>query len=735
MKLIYQGQPKNQIDLNYRKLLQIVNPSTKDEFSLLRKAFTQYKSSIEKTKADKKGHKVPEIAEIVIEQLALNPNCVISIVVYLIVKNNFIKKEEVEVHYNKDIDTIVSGLISISELQTDHASIQTENFIKLLLTYTTNVKIILLKLAERLMRMRYLVFEKEKIRREIATQIYYLYAPIAHRLGFYYIKQEIEDLYVRYTEPKKYKIIKKKIKESKVKYEQFVNSFIMPLKLEFDERNMSYSIKWRTKSIHSILKKIEKQNLDFEKIYDIFAIRIVLNSKKKNEVADCWHVYSIITNRYKPKPERLRDWITIPKESGYESLHTTVLGYGNRWVEVQIRSKRMDNIAEKGIAAHWKYKGGKAEKEFTKWLKNIREKLDNGIATSIEQYDGFEPETELNDIFIFTPRGDLKKLPLGSTILDFAYSIHTDIGNSCISARVNKKVAPLKYELKSGDRVEIVTSRKQSPKPDWMNYVFTSRAKSKIKRALEEKEYSDAETGKGILLRKIRNWKIKFDDKIIVELLKYYNLNTSLALYSKIANEKIELSEIKEILQKPKKKGSKKKNLEDIKNHLVTEKPKAKAKSKDDVLLIDDDLKGVNFNLAKCCNPIKGDKITGFVTIGKGITIHRKNCPNLNHMLGKYPYREVKASWSDTKESISFGASIKVIGSDEVGIIKDITEVISTDLAVNMKSINVDSSDGYFNGNIKLDIKDTSHLDELLKKLLRVKGVTKAVRVERKRGR
>jgi len=539
----------------------------------------------------------------------------------------------------------------------------------------------------------------------------------------------MEDLSLKYTDRKTYDSIALQLAQTMRERKQFISEFIKPIEEALEKQGFKFEIKGRSKSIHSIWNKMVNKGAAFEDIYDLFAIRIILNSELKNEKADCWQVYSTVTDIYQPNPLRLRDWISIPKTNGYESLHTTVIGPDGRWVEVQIRTKRMNEIAEKGFAAHWKYKGLETEQGLEEWLKRIREVLETPEPDAREFLDDFKLSLYSKEIFVFTPKGDLKKFPAGATVLDFAYDIHSEVGSTCTGAKVNGRNVPIRHILQNGDRVEIQTSKNQTPKMDWLSFVVTSKAKTKIRFKLNEVRVKLAESGKETLIRRLKNWKISFSDETVRKLLKHYKKKIAQDIYYQIATEEIDLAEIKELLQEP----------------VVEEKPLVETEpipaqqaettvKADDYLIIDDKLANVDFKLAKCCNPIFGDEIFGFVTVGEGIKVHRLNCPNAAQLISKYGYRIVKARWSSSSKENTFIVEINIKGENDPNLLNNISNVLSKDLKIGLQSINFDTDNGLFNGRLKLTVKDTTHLNSLMTRLANIRGVYHVNRVERLTG-
>ena len=720
------------IELKYDELIKSCKPFVdENEIELIRKAFDLI-YGVQKETRSYSGelniiHSL-EIAKIASDEIGLGAMSVAGALLHNILQEEDISVEELERKFGKVIAKLVDGYTKLSNIPAERIGLHSDKFRQLYLTLADDIRIILIKLAHRLHDMRIIDKIPEEKQRRSTNEVLYLYISIAHRLGLYQIKSEMEDLYMRFAYSDTYNTIKEKLRATEVKRNLFVREFINPIERELIRQGYDCEIKGRPKSVPSIWEKMKLQNVEFDEVYDLFAIRIIIDSQEHNEKSDCWKIYSIVTNIYTPNPKRLRDWITTPKASGYESLHTTVKGYGDRWVEVQIRTKRMDIIAEKGQAAHWRYKGFDNKEDTDALLNQVRDILEN--PEQIKFDDTSRIDKKANKIFIFTPDGDLRELPIGSTVLDFAYDIHTRVGDSCNGAKVNNIITPIRHILKNGDKVEIITSKNQKPKQDWIQFVKTSKAKNKIKRALKEQKFREAEVGNEILRRKFRSWKVRFNDVIIDRLIKHYKLSSSIDLYSLIAEEKIDFNEIKHIVQDKKQDKNKPKPITLSTEQDSTGTVKTVETGKQDAFIIDDKLEMVNYKLAKCCNPIEGDDVFGFVTIGKGITIHRTTCPNAKRLLQRYGYRKIKVKWKQS-ESMIYQATIKVTGKDKLGMLDEITSVISSDLRVNMLSVKVDSAGGIFTGIIGIQVKNLKHLDELLHKLLKVKGVNKANRIDR----
>ncbi|MFD2583795.1 RelA/SpoT family protein [Pedobacter vanadiisoli] len=667
------------------------------------------------------------VAQIAAEEIGLGTTSIVCALLHDVVEDTDITLEDIEREFGKKTAKIIDGLTKISGVFDTNSSLQAENFRKMLLTLADDVRVILIKLADRLHNMRTMDFMPRQKQLKIASETIYLYAPLAHRLGLYAIKSELEDLSMKYLDPDTYKFIAKKLNEKKAERALFIKKFVEPIDEIVHEQGLVADVYGRPKSIHSIWNKMKKKNIPFEEVYDLFAIRIILDSAPENEKADCWKAYSIVTDLYRPNPDRLRDWVSSPKGNGYESLHTTVMGPRGQWVEVQIRTQRMNEIAEKGFAAHWKYKESSNDNGLDQWIQKVREMLSNPEANALDFLDDFKMNLFSDEIFIFTPKGALIQLPLGATALDFAFEIHTDVGATCIGAKVNHKLVPISYKLQNGDQVEIITSSKQTPKEDWLNVVVTAKAKSKIKSSLKEEKRKIAENGKEILERKLKSLKITYNTDNIQKLSYFFKLPSTQELFVNVALGKIELKDIREYLTTEK----------EIENrgperpeNLTVDGIKNKIKGgESDILLIGEDMQRIDYTLAACCNPIPGDDVFGFITVSEGIKIHRTNCPNAAQLMANYGYRVVKAKWNRQKE-LTFLTGLKIVGIDDVGLINNITRVISTDFKVNMRSITVDTNEGIFEGSIMIFVNDTEHLENLIKNLLKVRGVTGVTRFD-----
>ncbi|MFQ3578828.1 MAG: RelA/SpoT family protein [Bacteroidales bacterium] len=635
-------------------------------------------------------------------------------------------KNKLTTLFGEKILTIVEGIRKIRSIDTTKATSQAENFIKLFLSQTDDVRSILIVIAEKFYAIKNLQLFPDEEKKKLCHEISVLYAPLAHRLGLYTIKTEMEELSMKHLHYDTYKFIAGKLAETKKARESYIDKFLIPIKTQLDKHHFVYEIKSRPKSIFSIWKKLQKSRLEFENIYDLFAIRIILDCPIEEEKSQCWQVYSIVSDIFTPSPNRLRDWISTPKASGYESLHTTVLGPENKWVEVQIRTKRMDEIAEKGIAAHWKYKSVKPISSES-WLERVRQAIENPDTDAFEEEHEAKQHFYSGEIFVFTPQGDLRRMPQNSTVLDFAYEIHSDIGDTCIGALVNKKIVPLKHKLSNGDRIEILTSKNQTPKQDWLNFTTTRKAHLKIKRFLKDQENKDAELGKEILKRKLTQIKTNPNDDVVQKLINHYKLRDVIELYVQIARNQINTNEFRSILEGVKQEPQKLPEKVDIED--FSEKFKRRVKQdQEDYLLIDEKIDNLDFKLAKCCNPIKGDDIFGFVAATGGIKIHRVNCPNAMQLTEKYPYRIIKAKWKRTSASGNFGAGIRVIATDDVSIVNNITQLFTKEKDITVRGINMHSNDGIFEGNITLFVSDAYKLEDILKKIKSLKGVHSATR-------
>lgn len=633
--------------------------------------------------------------------------------------------------YGQSTAGIVEGLIKVYDLYQRHIAIETENFRKLLLSFARDVRVVMVMIVERLDTMRTLSAYPAEEQQEIAREVSYLYAPLAHRMGLYGIKTELEDLSLKYTSYDIYKEIAHKLNETKRSRDAYISKFIAPVKERLEADGLTFDIKGRTKSIYSIWNKIRKQQVPFEKVYDLFAIRVIIDCPPEREKAACWQAYSVVTDMYTPNTNRLRDWISVPKQNGYESLHITVMGPEGKWVEVQIRTRRMDEVAEKGVAAHWKYKGGKSDSAQTdEWLKNLRDMLEHTNDTEGDEIiDEFKMQLYDDDIFVFTPKGDLNRLPRGASVLDFAFNIHSRIGEHCAGALINGRHVPIKYELHNGDQVEIITSAQQSPKADWLNFVKTSKAKSRIRQALKEITHKEAESGRETLLRRLKNWKLEFEDSFMHKAARKVGYKTLTDFYVAINRDRVDLPALREAIIADAETDDTQQPVVRSADEYSHETELQSRTSQSDALIIDRNLKGVDYSLAKCCNPVFGDEIFGFVSASGGIKIHRKTCPNAPQMIERFGYRIVNAQWaSGTTSAGEYPVTIRIIGNDDLGIVTNITSVISKESGVGMRSISVDSHDGLFDGSITVNVHEARQLDSLIKKIRTIKGVKQVFR-------
>lgn len=671
-----------------------------------------------------------QTARITVDEIGLRRDGVIATMLYGCLGDNLGTVEKIRQDFGDDVARIVHGLIRIQKLYEKNPVIESENFRNLLLSFAEDMRVILIMIADRVNIMRQIRDTPNKeAQHEVSEEASYLYAPLAHKLGLYTLKSELEDLSLKYLEHDAYYMIKEKLNATKQARDAYIDRFIGPVKARLEEAGLKFHIKGRTKSIHSIWQKMKKQQCGFEGIYDLFAIRIILDSPLEKEKQQCWQVYSIITDMYQPNPKRLRDWLSVPKSNGYESLHITVLGPENKWVEVQIRTERMDDIAEHGLAAHWRYKGIKSGGQMDEWLANIRSALEAG--DGLQVMDQFRMDLTPDEIYAFTPKGDLFKFPVGVTVLDFAYRIHSKIGNSCVGGRVNGKVVSMRQELHSGDSVEIITQGNQSPKRDWLNIVKTSKAKSKIRLALKETQAKDGLYAKELLERRFKNKKVEIEESVMGHLIKKMGFKETSDFYRQIADGKLDPNEVidrymavRDHLQN----ATKEHETVSAENFSFESPDEELTHGDDDVLTIDQNLKGIDYQLAPCCHPIYGDPIFGFVTAGGGIKIHRTDCPNAAEMRRRFGYRIVKARWSGKGQS-KYAITLCVIGNDDIGVVSNLTNVISKDEKIVMRSINIDSHDGLFSGNLVVQLEDTTRLQSLIKKLKAVKGVRDVSRI------
>lgn len=665
-----------------------------------------------------------ETAEIAFDEIGLKRDAIIAIVLYTGVVAGINDTAQIEKDFGRGVAQIIHGLVKVQELYKRTPVVESENFRNLLISFAEDMRVILIMIADRVNLMRQVRdTDNEEARLEVAQEASYLYAPLAHKLGLYKLKSELEDLSLKYLEHDAYYMIKDKLNATKKSRDSYIERFITPIQQRLEEAGLRFHMKGRTKSIHSIWQKMKKQKCNFEGIYDLFAIRIIIDSPIDKEKMQCWQAYSIVTDMYMPNPKRLRDWLSVPKSNGYESLHITVLGPENKWVEVQIRTERMDEIAEKGLAAHWRYKGIKGESSIDEWLSNIRAALENN--DDLQLMDQFKMGLYEDEVFVFTPKGELLKFPKGANILDFAYRIHSGLGNKCVGGKINGKNVSFRAELKSGDEVEVITQSNQTPKQEWINIVKTPRAKAKIKLALKDTIAKDTVYAKELLERRLKNRKIEFDESTMMHLIKRMGFKVATDFYKQIADEKLDVNEVieKYVAVRDYDQNLNAPQITRSATEYSYDNPDEEiARNNDDVLVIDRNLKGVDYSLAKCCQPIYGDPVFGFVTVSGGIKIHRANCPNAPELRKRFGYRIVKARWSG-KSAGQYSITIKVVGNDDLGIVNNITSIISKEEKIVMRSINIDSHDGLFDGTIVVQLEDVTKLEALMKKLRTVKGV------------
>jgi len=670
-------------------------------------------------------------ALVVAGEMGLRRSSVISALLYDVVISKQYTVEEAEKTFGTSVAGILRGLTKANELYDRNTAIETENFRNLLLSFAQDGRVILIMIADRLNTMRVLKYYQEEERLKIAREASYLFAPLAHRMGLYGIKTELEDLSMKFIQPAIYSEIARKLDETKLSRENYIHNFIDPIKKRLDENSgLQYEIKGRTKSISSIWNKLKKQKIPFEDIYDLFAIRVIVDTDIDKEKSACWQVYSVITDMHTPNTSRLKDWLSIPKSNGYESLHITVMGQDGKWVEVQIRSRRMDEIAERGLAAHWKYKGIKSENGLDEMLTRIREILESQDTSSTSLMDDFKMNLYEHEIYVFTPKGELYKLPKGATVLDFAYSIHSNLGNKCVGAKVDGRNVPIRYELKSGDQVEIQTGANQMPKQDWINFVVTSKARNKIRQTLKEAALKQAEFGKDNLRRRMKNRKIEYDESILMRVIKKLKFKTVTDFFAEVGYERLDINQVIDLyleFERAEKAVNEPTESRSAENYVVEASVETK-KGKEDVLLIDQQLKGIDYKLAKCCNPIYGDEVFGFVSTLGGIKIHKMDCPNAPQMIERFGYRMVNAKWAGKAEGSSYPTTLQVIGNDDIGIVTNITSMIAKESGVNLRSIVIDSNDGLFQGHLTVMVSDNHQLNVLIKKIKTVKGVKQVVR-------
>lgn len=724
-------EKRKELVTKFRQILELADDKfSPDEVKKLRDIFRQNTAKVgsEEHAVDCMLRAV-STALILEREVNLGKPVVMAKVIFEAIRSGFISENDIAAYADPVTEKLVSGLVKTENLSS-HAdtAFDTDNFRQLLLALAHDVRVIIILICDRLYMLQNVMAYPEEERIRIAKEASYLYAPLAHRLGLYHVKSQLEDLSMKFLNHDIYKEIAGKLNETKRSRDAYIAAFIDPLKLKLEKAGFKFSIKGRTKSIYSIWNKIKKQNTAFENIYDLFAIRIILDAPLEQEKAQCWQVYSIITDMYQPNPKRLRDWLSIPKSNGYESLHTTVMGPQGKWVEVQIRTQRMDEIAEKGFAAHFKYKGVKSEADFDSFLANVREALEHPETDANAAMDDFKLNLYDKEVFVFTPTGELRKLPKGATLLDFAFLVHSKVGSACVGGKVNGKNVTLRYVLGNGDQVEVLTSAQQRPKKEWLNIVQTSKAKTKIKQFLREQESANMQIGKETLQRRFKNWKLELDDAIVTRLIKKMGYDTATDFYQAVADGAIDFAKLRDTYQE----------IDRKENHVDAVAPQSAAdfeavteaaekSQSDDVLVIDQNLKGIQYELARCCNPIFGDPVFGFVSARGMIKVHKVTCPNAPQMISRFGYRIVKARWSG-RSGNQYIASFKVVGKDDIGIVTNISSLIQKEKDITLRSISVDSVDGLFLGNISVLVNDKSALDMLLKKVKAIKGVNSVSR-------
>ena len=673
-----------------------------------------------------------QTAQLVVDEIGLRRDGVLAVLLRPSVEDGHMTVDEVKEAFGESVARILHGLQRIQELYQKNPVVESENFRNLLLSFAEDMRVILIMIADRVNLMRQIRDTQEKdLQREVSEEAAYLYAPLAHKLGLYKLKSELEDLSLKYLEHDAYYHIKEKLSQTKQSRDAYIERFIQPVSQRLTEAGIKFHIKGRTKSIHSIWQKMQKQKCAFEGVYDLFAIRIIIDTPIEKEKMQCWQAFALVTSMYQPNPKRLRDWLSVPKSNGYESLHITVLGPEQKWVEVQIRTERMDEIAERGVAAHWRYKGVKGESGLDEWLTGIRNILET--SDDLQMMDQFKMDLYEDEVFVFTPKGDLYKFPKGATVLDFAYHIHSKIGNACVGARINGKAVTIRQQLQSGDQVEIITGSNQKPKQDWLNIVKTSRAKSKIRLALKETQVKEGLFAKEMLERKFKNRKLEMEDSIMQQLIKKLGFKEVSEFYRHIAEGTLDVNHVIDRyveMQQGDQPVTGNNVAESAANFVLDTSQISNLKSQisDDVLVIDRNLKGVDYQLARCCQPIYGDQVFGFVTVSGGIKIHRVDCPNAPELKKRFGYRVVKARWSG-KGSSQYAITLRIIGNDDIGIVNNLTNIISRDEKLILRSINIDSHDGLFSGNLTIMIDDNTRLEGLMKKLRTVKGVKQVMRI------
>ncbi len=662
-------------------------------------------------------------ANTLVESFGADRNMIIAIMLYNLCKNDYLPESYILKEFGSDIAKLVKGLLQVSSLYKKRSAVESENYHKLLLTFAEDIRVIIIMTIDRLSLMRMINHHPDtKFVKDIANEAKFLYAPLAHRLGLYKIKSELEDLSLKYTKRDTFTEIANKLNRSKVKRDEYIANFIAPVKEALLKAGLNFEIKGRTKSINSIYNKMVKQNADVDDIYDLFAIRIIIDTAEEKEKTECWVAYSIVTDLYKANPARLKDWLTIPKSNGYESLHITVYGPENQWVEVQIRSRRMDEIAEKGLAAHWKYKGIKSESNLDTWMNNIRDLLEAGKDGNKELIKEVKMDIYDKEVFVFTPKGDLYKLPQGATLLDFAFHIHSKLGCSCTGGKVNGKNQKITYRLQSGDTIEILTSTTQTPKLDWLSFVVTSKARNKIKQAVNEMHAKVADLGKELLQRRFKNRKIDVEEALLMRTIRKLGYKTVTDFHTAIANETLNVNDVIDTYIDIDNKDNETTTHETAANFVLQPTSDREDYRPNDILVIGENMKGINYSLCKCCNPIFGDDVTGYISSSGAIKIHRSSCTNIKHLLAKDPNREIKATWSG-KIGSQFAVTLRILGNDDIGIVTNITSVITKEKDTTLRNISIDSNDGLFQGYMVIGVGDKATLNNLIKKIRNIKGV------------
>ena len=717
----------NKIDELRTKLLSVIPGLTENSKKNIEEIVSDT-LSVEKPALDRFGNLSIlfglQTSVLSVEEVGLREDGVISVLLYFSTLYKNYTEEEIKAKFGEHVLHIINGLIRVQELYKKNPSIESENFHQLLLSFAEDMRVILIMIADRVNLMRLIKdYENNDVKRKVSEEAAYLYAPLAHKLGLYKLKSELEDLSLKYLEHDAYYMIKDKLNATKKTRDAYIESFITPVAKRLEDAGLKFHIKGRTKSIHSIWQKMKKQRCEFESIYDLFAIRIILDSPPDKEKMHCWQAYSVVTDMYQPNPKRLRDWLSVPKTNGYESLHITVLGPEKKWVEVQIRTERMDEIAEHGLAAHWRYKGIKTENGLDEWLNNIRSTLEAG-SNNMQAIDHFKMDLYEDEVFVFTPKGDLYKFPKGATILDFAYRIHSRVGNQCVGAKINNRLVPFRTELNSGDQVEIITNTNQKPKLEWLSIVKTSHARAKIRLSLKEAKTKDVDYIKELLARRLKNRKIDLEEHIMSLVVKKLGYKEVSLFYKDIADGQLEPNDVidKYISIRDSETNEQPAQHKSAEGFSFNASEQAKAQGNSDVLTIGKQVKGIDYTLAKCCNPLYGDKIFGFVTVSGGIKIHRADCPNAAEMRRRFGYRVVEAKWSG-KGNNSYSIPLRITGTDDMGIVNNITNIIQKEGNILLRSINIDSHDGLFRGTLQVQVDDNHALDNLIKKLKNVKGV------------